>query len=64
MKSHLPVSLLLLLAFCCSQSVLAQNASMAGTVKDSAAAVVPEVKVTVRNNATNASRFYRVLVGP
>src|SRR6266567_523586 len=29
---------------------------MAGTVKDSAAAVVPEVKVTVRNNATNASR--------
>ncbi len=56
MKSHLPGSLLLLLAFCCSQSVLAQTASMAGTVKDSTAAVVPEVKVTVRNNATNASR--------
>ena len=56
MKSHSPVSLLLLLAFCCSQSVLAQTASMAGTVKDSTAAVVPEVKVTVRNNATNASR--------
>ena len=56
MKSHLPVSLLLLFAFCCSPSVLAQTASMAGTVKDSTAAVVPEVKVTVRNNATNASR--------
>ena len=56
MKSHLPVSLLLLFAFCCSQSVLAQTASMAGTVKDSTAAVVPEVRVTVRNNRTNASR--------
>lgn len=56
MKSHLPVSLLLLLAFCGSHSVLAQTASMAGTVKDSTAAVVPEVKITVRNNRTNASR--------
>ena len=37
-------------------SALAQTASISGTVTDATAAVVPQVKVTARNLATNASR--------
>lgn len=51
-----PPSALLLLLFCVSWPANAQTASISGTVTDTTAAVVPQVKVTARNLATNASR--------
>jgi hypothetical protein len=47
---------LFLLLFCVPWLALAQTASISGTVTDTTAAVVPQVKVTARNLATNASR--------
>jgi hypothetical protein len=38
------------------QSSAAQTASVAGTIADSTAAVIPQAKVTARNLATNAAR--------
>ena len=53
----LAVLLLFLCCFLCFPRLLvAQTASLRGTVTDSTAAVVPQAKVTARNLATNSSR--------
>ena len=44
------------LLFCLPLPVLAQAASLAGTVTDVTGAVVPQAKITAQNKATNASR--------
>jgi carboxypeptidase family protein len=49
-------SALLLLLFCLCQLAASQTASITGTVTDPTVAVVPQVKVTARNLATNLSR--------
>ncbi len=46
----------LLLLFLCPRLAVGQTASISGTVTDTTAAVVPQVKVTARNLATNVSR--------
>ncbi|MGO9404639.1 MAG: carboxypeptidase regulatory-like domain-containing protein [Terriglobales bacterium] len=51
-----PPTALFLLLFCVPGLTLAQTASINGTVTDTTAAVVPQVKVTARNLATNSSR--------
>jgi hypothetical protein len=51
-----PASALLLLLFCLPRLAMGQTASIAGTVTDASAAVVPQAKVTSRNLATNESR--------
>jgi len=51
-----PASILLLLSFCLPPLAGAQTSSISGTVTDATAAVVPQVKVTARNLATNAAR--------
>src|ERR1700674_654154 len=56
MMRRLSASVLLLSFFCLSRLVGAQTAAISGTVTDSTAAVVPQVKVTARNLATNVSR--------
>ena len=56
MTRPFPPTALLLLLFCLSWLANAQTASFSGTVTDTTAAVVPQVKVTARNLATNASR--------
>jgi len=53
---RLSASALLLLLFCLPRFAVAQTASISGTVTDTTAAVVPQVKVTARNLATNVSR--------
>ncbi len=47
---------LLLPLFCLSRLTAAQSAAITGTVTDTTAAVVPDVKVTARNVATNLAR--------
>jgi NADP-dependent 3-hydroxy acid dehydrogenase YdfG len=49
-------SALLLLLFCLPLFTVAQTASISGTVTDTTAAVVPQVKVAARNLATNVLR--------
>jgi len=49
-------SALLLSLFCLCRFAGAQTAAISGTVTDTTAAVVPQVKVTARNLATNVSR--------
>ena len=49
-------SALLLLFLFFPRDAVGQTASISGTVKDTTAAVVPQVKVTARNLATNVSR--------
>ncbi len=49
-------SALLLLFFSLPRLAVGQTASISGTVTDTTAAVVPQVKVTARNLATNISR--------
>ena len=56
MMKRFPASALLLLLFCLPRLAVGQTAAISGTVTDSTAAVVPQVKVTARNLATNASR--------
>jgi len=46
----------LLSLFCFSTLAIAQNAAITGTVIDTSAAVVPDVRITARNLATNFSR--------
>ncbi|MBZ5547798.1 MAG: TonB-dependent receptor [Acidobacteriia bacterium] len=53
---HLSASALLLLSFCLPPLAGAQTSSISGTVTDSTAAVVPQVKVTARNLSTNVLR--------
>ena len=56
MMNRLALSILLLWIASLPQLAAAQSASITGTVKDSTSAVIPEVRVTARNTATNASR--------
>jgi hypothetical protein len=56
MMTRLSPSALLLFLFCLSRLAVAETASITGTVTDITAAVVPQVKVTARNLATNVSR--------
>ena len=56
MMKPVSASALLLLLFCLARFAVAQTASISGTVTDTTAAVVPQVKVTARNLATNVSR--------
>jgi hypothetical protein len=56
MMRRLSASVLLLSLFCISRFAGAQTAAISGTVTDTTAAVVPQVKVTARNLATNVSR--------
>jgi hypothetical protein len=56
MMKRSSASALLLLLFCVPHLAGAQTGSISGTVTDASAAVVPNVKITARNLATNASR--------
>jgi hypothetical protein len=56
MMRGLLASAFLLSLFCLSRLSAAQSAAIAGTVTDTTAAVVPHVKVTARNVATNLAR--------
>ncbi len=56
MMRRIPASALVLSLFCLSRLAVAQTASISGTVTDTTAAVVPQVRVTARNLATNVSR--------
>jgi hypothetical protein len=56
MMRRLSASALVLSLFCLSRLAVAQTASISGTVTDTTAAVVPQVKVTARNVATNLTR--------
>jgi len=56
MMRRLSASALLLLFLCLPRLAVGQAASLSGTVTDKTAAVVPQVKITARNLATNVSR--------
>src|SRR5229473_721910 len=56
MMRRIPASALVLSLFCLSRLAVAQTASISGTVTDTTAAVVPQVRVTARNLATSVSR--------
>ena len=56
MIKRFAVSIPLLIVFCLPELIFAQTASIAGTVKDITGAVVPQAKITTRNQATNAAR--------
>jgi Carboxypeptidase regulatory-like domain/TonB dependent receptor len=56
MMRRLSSSALLLLFLCIPRPAVGQTASVSGTVTDATSAVVPQVKVTARNLATNVSR--------
>ena len=57
MKNHFILLAPLLILFGLPKYASAQTASIAGTVKDSSGAVVPQAKITVQNKATNASHI-------
>src|SRR5258708_21683984 len=56
MEYRSSASILLSVVFCLSSFTIAQTASLAGTVTDATAAVVPQAKITARNLSTNALR--------
>jgi carboxypeptidase family protein/TonB-dependent receptor-like protein len=56
MIKRFAVSIPLLIVFCLPRLTFAQTAAIAGTVKDITGAVVPQAKITTRNQATNAAR--------
>lgn len=56
MQRFSALALLFLSLFCLSRLTAAQSAAITGTVTDATAAVVPDVKVTARNVATNLAR--------
>jgi hypothetical protein len=56
MMRRVSASAVLLLLFFLSAFAAAQTASISGTVTDTTAALVPQVKITTRNLATNVSR--------
>jgi len=56
MMRRLSASALVLSLFFLSRLAAGQTAAISGTVTDATAAVVPQVKVTARNLATNVSR--------
>jgi Carboxypeptidase regulatory-like domain/TonB dependent receptor-like, beta-barrel len=56
MEYRSSASILLSVVFCLSSFTIAQTASLAGTVTDATAAVIPQAKITARNLSTNALR--------
>ena len=50
---------LVILTICCSVNIQAQNifGRISGTITDQAGAVVPNIKITIANEATKAARM-------
>jgi hypothetical protein len=55
-SKRIGISISLLFSSFLAPSVLAQTASITGTIKDSSGGLVPQAQITAKNKATNASR--------